>query len=489
MPVVFDNLEIPGNEYASLVRVVVYLVVSADTAAGGVVTASDVTVIDKATAYSNGAGYVSLDLRPNVLLSPANSFYMWDTHLSDGRYWRRYIRVPNDAGPHHVETLDIGSPSPPLLPGADIQAAMDFAASSGGGEVFLGGGLYGITESLIWDTGVWIRGAGYGAVTLQADAGLDAPLIVSRDFDTLVGTDSTDGIHSCGIHGVTLDGDRANQSAGNLISVYGFDFCLSSIRGHSAKESGIYSEWSSSAAAPLPNISMEANLHDVKIDDCGAHGIDWVGPHDSKWESVTTWENSQDASGFAGMLVQGNGGGLQATNCHSWGGNQWDAVQLAAAGCLFSNCIAEGAGHAQVFIAAHDCLWDGQVYAVPLTGYAFVLGDTGKPVAGSIIRGRAITATASSTAGRLVFFFNEDGGNLIDLLNYETAAGSPISGGTPHADDSILIRTAGGGGSLAQNLLGNAKPTITGSRGGNAALADLLTDLATAGIITNSTSA
>ena len=33
-----------------------------------------------------------------------------------------------------------------------------------------------------------------------------------------------------------------------------------------------------------------------------------------------------------------------------------------------------------------------------------------------------------------------------------------------------------------------AKPTVTGSRGSNAALADLLTKLATLGLITNSTS-
>lgn len=491
MPTVFDNIETPGTAWAVGRRVDVFLVASAsDSAVGGVVDASNITIMDRVTGYADSLGHVAFNLRANATIEPANTWYAWQTHLADGRVDTRLIRVPDGAGPYHVADIEITSPAAPLLPGDSIQDAIDDAAAAGGGDVYLAGGTFDIATPIVLPSLVHLRGSGVGSTRLRLADGADTEVIISEDFATLTGTDSTDGIYQFGIHDMTIDGNRANQSVAHAaVALYGFDFDIERVRISSALGTGLYTEWSSSAAAPLPNVSMEARMADVKVDDCGEHGIDWNGPHDSKWDAVTTWENSQSASGFSGMLIRTNGGGLQATNCHSWGGNQWDAVHLAANACLFSNCIAEGAEHAQVQLAAHDCMWDGQVYAVPVGAVAFSLGDTGAPAAGCKIRGTSLTATlAGSTAGRVVFFFDEDGGNHIDLNNYETAAGTPISGSAPHADTSILIRGQGGGGSLVSNLLAGAKPTITGSKGGNAALTSLLAALDDAGIVIDSSS-
>ena len=88
-------------------------------------------------------------------------------------------------------------------------------------------------------------------------------------------------------------------------------------------------------------------------------------------------------------------------------------------------------------------------------------------------------------------------GTFTDLSNYERLVFKAVS-----ADDFEIIPEAAGSGTLrglqlvtAAGRLGFygttaiAKPAVTGSRAGNAALADLLTELANLGLITDSSSA
>lgn len=51
------------------------------------------------------------------------------------------------------------------------------------------------------------------------------------------------------------------------------------------------------------------------------------------------------------------------------------------------------------------------------------------------------------------------------------------------------VNYAGGPGFYGSTVIPESKPTVTGSRGGNAALADLLTKLAGFGLITDGTTA
>jgi hypothetical protein len=113
VPIVFDNIELPGIVYDVLARVDVYLIASAtDSTVPGVIAGSDISILDKVTDYTNGAGYVEFDLRANSLISPANSYYVWETHFRDGRVSRRLISVPNGAGPYHVADIETSTPGP-----------------------------------------------------------------------------------------------------------------------------------------------------------------------------------------------------------------------------------------------------------------------------------------------------------------------------------------------------------------------------------------
>lgn len=372
---------------------------------------------------------------------------------------------------------------------AAIQAAMDALGPDGGG-VDLGRGTSIIgAPGLVLKDGVHLFGHGPHATKLKLKNSANSEVIITEDFAALTGGGTSGGVSQFGIHDLTVDGNRANQaSAKHAVCLYGYDFELEHLRIQSAKGDGLYSEWGSSASPPLTYVSMEATLDDIKVTDCGMHGIDWHGPHDSRANALVTWENSQTTPHlYSGLATGGNGGGLVGTNCHSWGGQQGFAVYFGAGNCLFVTSVAEGAYNGQVVLAAHDCMWDGFIYAVPTTGFAVIVGQGGADAAGCTVRGKTITAATASTAGRVLDFVNSGGSNSFELENYETAAGSPITG-APGSADSILISTAGGGTSLVKTLLGNAAPTVTGSRGGNAALASLLTQLHAAGIVIDSSS-
>lgn len=114
MPIVYDDQEVPGTEPAELRRNVIYLVASADdSAVGGYITADEITILDKRTAYNDVLGHVELDLRSNETIDdPAGTFYWWDVHMEDGRVWRRKIVVPDGLGPYAVSAITTTIPAP-----------------------------------------------------------------------------------------------------------------------------------------------------------------------------------------------------------------------------------------------------------------------------------------------------------------------------------------------------------------------------------------
>lgn len=213
MPVVFDNMEEPGSTPASLRRVDVYLVASnSDSAAGGTVDGSDISIFDRQTGLTNAAGYVGFNLRPNILIDdPPGTYYLWDVHLSDGQVWRRRITVPNGAGPYHVSDL-VDSPPPVVVGGGygfynvrlapynaagdgvtddtvAIQAAVDDCVAAGGGVVFFPRGTYKVTSciSILRGRGVTLQGVSrYASKIVGSGLGGDGVICPQSCRDTRI---------------------------------------------------------------------------------------------------------------------------------------------------------------------------------------------------------------------------------------------------------------------------------------------------------------
>lgn len=181
MPIVFDNIELPGTTYDVLARVDVYLVANEDDlTVPGVIPGSDISILDKFSAYTNGAGYVQFNLRANSLITPGGTYYVWETHFKDGRVNKRYIEVPNGAGPYHVADIET-SVTPPVPSSASlpVRYAAPWGDDSNDGKSWgtpklhvmkaydalpANGGTVYFTDNTqcdtATDTGIWIAGVG-----------------------------------------------------------------------------------------------------------------------------------------------------------------------------------------------------------------------------------------------------------------------------------------------------------------------------------------
>jgi hypothetical protein len=300
----------------------------------------------------------------------------------------------------------------------------------GPGRVELVAGTIDAAGLLLGD-GTWLDGRGHGATVLRAPAGSDYPVLLTRRFGAMTGTDRPAGESRFRVSNLTVDGNRAANpgSNGYGMRLYGFDFCLEHVRVRDCNADGIWSEWSSSGAAPTGSDAMEATLSDVKVHGCGHDGIAWLGPHDSQWLDVVVYDN-----GRHGVVVAGAGGGLLAVNLHPWGLTHERALVLAAGDCYFSNLFAEGAKRSQVLLDAGS---DGTVivgYRINAPGRDYTRTNVGIQV------GTAAAAVSNVyvDGGRFllcdngaVAFVNDGGASVYRGYCYQRA-GTTAYAGKPH---------------------------------------------------------
>ena len=155
--------------------------------------------------------------------------------------------------------------------------------------------------------------------------------------------------------------------------------------------------------------------------------------------------------------------------------------------------------------AVHDGIFGGLVTiaeTLAVTGNVTMLGDLAVTGAGSFVGIASFRATAALRliAGGFIRWSSTNTG----LMEWYTAAGVAdtnlyrASANVLKTDDSFVV---GGDVEIDGDLNHDgsnvgfygaapaAKPTVTGSRGANAALADLLTELASLGLLTDSSTA
>lgn len=310
-----------------------------------------------------------------------------------------------------------------------IQAAIDRLGATGG-LVLFGPGVF-ISGTLTLPSNVVLEGAGYSATTLKLKTGTNASLIVSTDFFSLTGTDDSGGTHSFGVRNMSIDGNKANNTFGFGIQVYGYDFILENLRVHDCKQDGIYTEWSGTTfTAPSPD-SMEASMINVKTHDCGNNGVTWNGPHDSLWLNCLSFGNTNH-----GFHVKGTAA-LLAVNCHSW--NAGNICWYLEGEAALINCVGEGSGGAasqpQVFVGANDCQFIGGSYYASGTGkIGFTIGDGDHTlISGTVINTKILNCTTAAV------YLNQDNGD-------NTFAGqlynSPALGGTTNRTSRYDLRSS-----------------------------------------------
>ena len=296
------------------------------------------------------------------------------------------------------------------------------------------------------------------------------------------------------------------------------------------------------AGQASPASGMEGYFRHITISRVGNHGFDFTGPHDSTIDTVITIDTSQSVNaGYSGIYVggvpNGNGNG-QLLNCHTWQ-NSWVrnrsrfGLHLDSSGgpCNIVNCHFEGSYDANVYVnQSYNQFSNCRIYN-PWNGVNVVIKQPFNIMTGCLLTydptisrpncigikmgegpadnssGCIIDVMAIDQQNGLIDFTYEDGQNNISVRGYNNAGTALV--GSPASNDVINFNIAGSTTySYAQlpqqfnvtssfavntNQVGFygasaiAKPTISGSKGGNAALSSLLTQLSALGLVTDST--
>lgn len=249
----------------------------------------------------------------------------------------------------------------------DVRFAVDAAYNAGGGEVYdprQGERL--INNPIILPDGVTLKGAGKNVTIYKAKAGLNDDVIKTDGVDALWSGDSADGPQYFGVERLTINGNKAQNSAGSGIKAYGRSFIIRDVSVIYCKEKGIATRWG--ATQPAWNDSdeylndpfMEPLLDNVWAGYNDEDGIWYDGAHDGRIVNCIAGLNSHTVAGsYDGIYIGARAGGMMATQCHSWGPTQRYAYNVEAWGGHYGNNQADNAYEALVRINAPDVTWIG----------------------------------------------------------------------------------------------------------------------------------
>ena len=192
-----------------------------------------------------------------------------------------------------------------------IQGAIIEAWAAGGGIVRIPTGTY-LTTGLILYPFVILEGTGLSEIKLADNA--NSNVITSLDFDTLTGSGLwfvSEGVPvGFGIRSVRINGNKANNTSGHGICVYGKRYYLTDVIIFETAEDGLYTECGSSPGQSEADDMPEAMIDGLHIRNPDGNGVTYCGPHDGYIDGLFVSE----ASDGYGILVKWDAGTPQTFN-------------------------------------------------------------------------------------------------------------------------------------------------------------------------------
>jgi hypothetical protein len=151
-------------------------------------------------------------------------------------------------------------------------------------------------------------------------------IYVARDTDTgynWSGTAYTTGAVGA-FPAIANGGKHWRAYTNHLIKLYGYNYRTRGIYLQDASEFAYYSEQTNTDTNVFNDYAtMEASLNQVRIVGYGLGGINWYGPHDSRWADVKIHTNQYSSealyNAFITQTPNANGGGLVLDDVHPWG--------------------------------------------------------------------------------------------------------------------------------------------------------------------------
>ena len=330
---------------------------------------------------------------------------------------------------------------------AHIQAKID-AAAAVGGVVYVPEGVYAVSTSLIIPSDIAIIGAGSELTTIKLRAGGSGDVLKSANFDSLTLTASTGGVTGVTLRGFTIDGNKANDLAGAWgIRKYGYRWRISDLDIVDCAAGGIYSEWTSAAGVGADGGFMEDILHDVRVHSCATIGVQWRGPHDSRFDNVLIYANGSHGMTVEGLSGKYHAGGIVLTAVHVYG-NLADGIRVTSdnnqgATIIGAGVISESNTGTGLVIGANGCFVS--------TGKFYSNGSHGIDIQ-SAAAAWHIHADCQANAGSALNFTSDGGDAMAIITAYTSGAGQSVVTGSPSSTTALFVVSTGSG-TLAKRLV------------------------------------
>jgi hypothetical protein len=260
-----------------------------------------------------------------------------------------------------------------------------------------------------------------------------------------------------------INGNRANNTFGDGINVFGFKQRMEHIELWDIAENGIRTEWTE---GPSPG-GMEGYYKDIRIDRTGLLSWRHNGPHDSYFAAVRCIDPSLKGAKMSNGFEVGPKGNGRFFDLHCWnrqtgGGVSNVALMVEAWGCEFVGCHTEGgaiplwiSGQGNQFKGVRAYAADGP-HTVVITGNmttfeGYIEGGGDNPKPQGVLLGQEsqpaygcrIDVVDRGCEGGTINFVNSAGHNRVLATGYR--AGGSLYLGTHHPTDDVLLAIGGQG--------------------------------------------
>lgn len=279
-----------------------------------------------------------------------------------------YITAGGDAGAKinaAVAALGSGNPGQIIVPPGNYTATTLIILGKQHTLVILGNGTFATVGIRFSDSTTDYSGRGLiecpDQATIELANGANTDVISQLNFAALTGsTSSPFGVWRAEIRGCTIHGNKANNSAGFGIRLFGHGMRIENVTVQNAAQDGLWIEGNNPPGAfTTSGDDAPVQMTSVKLLYNGGNGLTLIGPSDATLHGLGIWGNglwgletstAVMASGVnifanaAGGLHIKSGGSILGNNVQSDSAAGWGMLADTGAGATVLSSSAAGCG-------------------------------------------------------------------------------------------------------------------------------------------------
>lgn len=212
------------------------------------------------------------------------------------------------------------------LSASEIQEALD-NAQAGTDELGIGV-VNGCNQEFILSSPIEIPSNVYlYNIRVKAAAGSNTDLIKSKNFDSLTGSNTgtiqNGAKFNIGLVNVYVDGNKANNIAGNGVQLYAKQWYAENVRVSHCADNGFYTEMGQGTTTPGEELDQpEASVGSLFVGYCSGDNIVWRGPNDSVVREILSHHSGGRPFTLEAQVDEFSGTGFAVSFLHCYASSE-----------------------------------------------------------------------------------------------------------------------------------------------------------------------